>query len=273
MAQIKKPTYYYCIKQRTYIEKNADVVEEIKKIFEESNLTYGYRRITAVLRKTRLINSKKVLKIMRILGLKPGIKKRKKYSSYQGEVGKIASNLIKRNFKADKPYTKRFTDVSEFNLNGYKLYLSPFIDGFNQEIVGFSIGKSPNMRLVMESLNKAILKGQKEGADFSKTIIHSDQGWQYQNKNFRLRLNDSKIIQSMSRKGNCNDNGLMEGFFGLLKNEMFYGKEKTFSSIEDLKNKIEDYIDFYNNRRIKTGLNALSPVDYKKVKAQASKKV
>ena len=151
MAQIKKPTYYYCIKQRTYIEKNADVVEEIKKIFEESNLTYGYRRITAVLRKTRLINSKKVLKIMRILGLKPGIKKRKKYSSYQGEVGKIASNLIKRNFKADKPYTKLFTDVSEFNLNGYKLYLSPFIDGFNQEIVGFSIGKSPNMRLVMES--------------------------------------------------------------------------------------------------------------------------
>lgn len=129
------------------------------------------------------------------------------------------------------------------------------------------------MRLVMESLNQAILKGQKEGADFSKTIIHSDQGWQYQNKNFRLRLNDSKIIQSMSRKGNCNDNGLMEGFFGLLKNEMFYGKEKTFSSIEDLKNKIEDYIDFYNNRRIKTGLNALSPVDYKKVKAQASKKV
>ena len=93
---------------------------------------------------------------MRILGLKPGIKKRKKYSSYQGEVGKIASNLIKRNFKADKPYTKLFTDVSEFNLNGYKLYLSPFIDGFNQEIVGFSIGKSPNMRLVMESLNQAI---------------------------------------------------------------------------------------------------------------------
>ena len=208
-----------------------------------------------------------------ILKIIPAIKKRKKYSSYQGEVGKIASNLIKRNFKADKPYTKLFTDVSEFNLNGYKLYLSPFIDGFNQEIVGFSIGKSPNMRLVMESLNQAILKGQKEGADFSKTIIHSDQGWQYQNKNFRLRLNDSKIIQSMSRKGNCNDNGLMEGFFGLLKNEMFYGKEKTFSSIEDLKNKIEDYIDFYNNRRIKTGLNALSPVDYKKVKAQASKKV
>ena len=103
MAQIKKPTYYYCIKQRTYIEKNADVVEEIKKIFVESNLTYGYRRITAVLRKTRLINSKKVLKIMRILGLKPVIKKRKKYSSYQGEVGKIAQKKRKTSGNHWKP--------------------------------------------------------------------------------------------------------------------------------------------------------------------------
>ena len=263
ISGVSKALYYYHLKQSPYLDKNASIVQEIENCFEDSKQTYGYRRITAVLKKKGIIvNHKKVLKIMNLLNLHPKQKKRKKYSSYQGDVGKKFDNLLNRNFKAYSPNEKWMTDVTEFKTEEGKLYLSPFIDGFNQEIVGFSISKSPSMDLILESLKNALENQQLSNAD--NLIIHSDQGRQYQNHIFNDAVDKIGATQSMSRKGNCNDNGLIEGFFGLMKNEMFYGKDNEFKTYDELKQEIEKYITFYNNERIKLALKACSPIQYKK---------
>lgn len=142
------------------------------------------------------------------------------------------------------------TDVTEFKTEEGKLYFSPFIDGFNQEIVGFSISKAPSMDLIMESLKNALENQQLSNAD--KLIIHSDQGWQYQNHIFNDEDDKIGATQTMSRKGNWYANGLIEGFFGLMKNEMFCGKDYQCKTYDELKQEIEKYITFYNNERIKT---------------------
>ena len=152
------------------------------------------------------------------LGLKPLKRNKRKYSSYKGTVGKIADNLIERNFYADNPNEKWYTDVTEFNLRGEKCYLSPILDGYNGEIISYNISKSPNLEQVNDMLNKAF-----DGRNLEGLIFHSDQGWQYQHQFYQQRLKNNGIKQSMSRKGNSIDNGMMENFFGILKTEMFYG--------------------------------------------------
>lgn len=186
-------------------------------------------------------------------------RKRRKYSSYQGTIGKIADNRIKRNFEANKPNEKWFTDITEFKLKGEKLYLSVILDAYGRYIVSYNISSHPNFNQIKDILKKAF----KNNPNIENLILHSDAGWQYQKNFYIKKLEEKNIIQSMSRIGNVLDNGLIENFFGIMKSEMFYGQENNYKNIEKLKAAIEEYIDYYNNRRIKLKLKGLTPALYR----------
>ena len=177
----------------------------------------------------------------------------KKYRSYKGEVGKIAPNLLKRKFSAEKPNQKWVTDVTEFSLFGQKLYLSPILDLHNGYLVSYAISDRPILSMVTTMLDKAF----ETIPDRTGLILHSDQGWQYQHKQYQRMLREKGIRQSMSRKGNCLDNAVIENFFGLLKSELLYLQE--FESMEHFKRELLDFLDYYNNRRIKAKLKGLPP--------------
>ncbi len=183
--------------------------------------------------------------------------RKKKYHSYRGEVGKIAHNLLNRDFQAVRPFTKWTTDITEFKILGQKLYLSPIMDLFNREIISYNLSKSPNFHQITEMLRSAFQKLP----DNTHLILHSDQGWQYQMRSYQKMLKDKGIRQSMSRRGNCYDNSVMENFFGILKSEFYHNKK--FSSIEQFSKELSEYIDYYNNRRIKVKLKGLSPVKFR----------
>ena len=252
-----RSTYYYYIKQLKRPDKYAEIKNEIQVIYNENQGRYGYRRITMELRNRGYqINHKTVQHLMKVLGLKCMVRK-KKYRSYKGQVGKIAPDILQRNFKAEKPNQKWATDITEFSLFGTKLYLSPVLDMYNGEIVSYSVSTSPVLNQVMDMLDKAFAKIP----DNTHLIFHSDQGWQYQHRAYQKRLKDKGVQQSMSRKGNCLDNAVMENFFGLLKSELLYLRE--FSSLEEFQIELEKYIDYYNNKRIKSKLKGLSPVQYR----------
>ena len=194
---------------------------------------------------------------MRSLNLKGKQRKNGKYHSYKGEVGKVADNLLKRDFKADKPFEKLTTDVTEFKVCNDKVYLSPVMDLYNREIISYSISLSPNLRQIREMLDGLF----RVLPDEARPLFHSDQGWQYQHAEYQRLLSEHHITQSMSRKGNCMDNGAMENFFGRLKVEMFYGE--TFESIAAFINELESYIEYHNNERISMNLKGMSPVQYR----------
>ena len=177
----------------------------------------------------------------------------KKYHSYKGEVGKIAPNLLNRDFRTEKPNQKWVTDVTEFSLFGEKLYLSPILDLHSRDLVSYTISDRPVLNMVTSMLDRAFEKIS-DGTDL---ILHSDQGWQYQHKQYQRMLQKKGIRQSMSRKGNCLDNAVMENFFGLLKSELLYLQK--FESMEHFKRELIDYLDYYNNRRIKAKLKGLPP--------------
>ncbi|WP_222703000.1 IS3 family transposase [Fusobacterium animalis] len=260
IAGISKSVYYYYIDKKDIDEKNKDIIEKIKEIYYANKGRYGYRRVTLELKNQGLnINHKKVQRIMKKFNLQSIIRKKRKYSSYKGQIGKIADNHIKRNFEATAPNQKWFTDVTEFNLRGEKLYLSPILDAYGRYIVSYDISRSPNLEQINHMLNLAF----KENESYENLIFHSDQGWQYQHSSYQKRLKEKKITQSMSRKGNSLDNGLMECFFGLLKSEMFYEQEEKYKTLEELKEAIEDYIYYYNNKRIKEKLKGLTPASYR----------
>jgi len=259
VSGLSKSTYYYTLSKTDKDDKNKDIIEKIKEIFFYHKQRYGYRRITLELRNQGYrINHKKVYRLMAKLGLKPLKRNKRKYSSYKGTVGKIANNLIEREFESDKPNKKWYTDVTEFNLRGEKLYLSPILDGFNGEIISYNTSISPNLEQINDMLNKAFNDKNLEGL-----IFHSDQGWQYQHQSYQQRLKNKGIKQSMSRKGNSMDNGMMENFFSLLKTEMFYDQEDKYETLDDLIKAIDEYIYYYNYDRIKVKLKGLSPVNYR----------
>ena len=260
IARISRSVYYYYINKKDIDEKNKDIIEKLKEIYYVNKGRYGYRRVALELKNQGLnINHKKVQRLMKKLNLQSIIRKKRKYSSYKGLIGKIADNHIKRNFEATAPNQKWFTDVTEFNLRGEKLYLSPILDAYGRYIVSYDISKSANLDQINHMLNLAF----KENENYEDLIFHSDQGWQYQHNLYQERLKEKKITQSMSRKGNSLDNGLMECFFGLLKSEMFYGQEATYRTLDELKEAIEDYIYYYNNKRIKEKLKGLTPASYR----------
>ena len=261
ISKLARSTYYYHLKQLNLEDKNQVVKNEIETIYNEHKGNYGYRRITLELRNRGfIVNHKKVQRLMKLLGLTARIRRKRKYSSYHGEVGKKAENIIQRQFTAEKPMEKCYTDITEFSIptSNQKLYLSPILDGYNSEIIAYTLSSSPNLKQVKDMLEQAFRE-----EEYENTILHSDQGWQYQHEFYHDFLEDKGIQPSMSRKGNSTDNGMMESFFGILKSEMFYGYEQTFKSIKDLEGAIIDYIDYYNNKRIKVKLKGLSPVQYR----------
>ena len=253
IAQLPRATFYYHLKQMQKADKYASVKEEITAIYHENKGSYGYRRITAVLHSRGFaVNHKTVQRLMKELRLICRVRM-KKYRSYKGEVGKIAPNLLNRNFHADRPNQKWVTDVTEFNLFSEKLYLSPILDLHSSDLVSYTISDRPVLSMVTTMLDKAFEKIP----DVTNLILHSDQGWQYQHKQYQQILREKGIRQSMSRKGNCLDNAVMENFFGLLKSELLYLQE--FRSMEHFKQELIEYLDYYNNRRIKAKLKGLPP--------------
>ena len=234
-------------------DKRKAAKEEITTIYHENRGRYGYRRITAELRNRNLpLNHKTVQKLMKELGLVCRVRM-KKYRSYKGEVGKIAPNLLNRDFRADRPNQKWVTDVTEFSLFGEKLYLSPVLDLCSSDLVSYTISERPVLSMVTTMLEKAFEKIP----DNTNLILHSDQGWQYQHRQYQRMLREKGIRQSMSRKGNCLDNAVIENFFGLLKSELLYLQD--FESMEHFKRELINYLDYYNNRRIKLKLKGLPP--------------
>ena len=247
-----------------------------KKILDirKDNPNYGYRRMTAMLKRLGyVINKKKVQRLVQKLKLQVTSfsRKTRKYSSYKGTIGRVADNKINRNFKVEKAYTYITTDTTEFkylekdksgNYQVKKLYLNPYLDMYNGEIISYEISKQPTLKPIIKALDKAI---DVTSINKGERVFHSDQGWAYQVKQYTLRLEAHGITQSMSRKGNCLDNSPMENFFGILKQEIYYGKK--FYSYEELKETIEEYIEYYNKDRIKEKLGYLSPVEYREQNA------
>lgn len=264
-----KATYMYWQKRLDKENPNQWIEDKILEI-RADNKDYGYRRICGELRNQGIIvNKKKVQRIMQKLNLQVTsfTRKNRKYSSYKGKVGTVAHNRIKRRFFTNVPHQKVTTDTSEFKyyevddkgrMTMHKLFLDPFMDMCNGEIISFSIDKRPSAVNVMKALNEAI--NITSDCSYRRTF-HSDQGWAYQMKAYSHRLKKERIFQSMSRKGNCYDNSVMENFFGLLKQEIYYGV--VYYSYEELKSEIERYISYYNERRIKQKLGWLSPVQYR----------
>lgn len=262
LAEMARSTFYYYLKKyKSNHDKYHKIKKEIFNIFNENKGRYGYRRITLELKNRGFnINHKTVSKLMNILGIKSIQRPKRRYNSYQGNIGKIANNLLKRDFKADKPNQKWVTDVTEFKVHDRKLYLSPIIDLFNGEIISYNLSKHPTFQQITDMLEKAFIKIKNN----TNLILHSDQGWQYQMKIYQNMLKEKGIKQSMSRKGNCLDNSCAENFFGILKSELFYPKEKEYKNIEELEKDIKEYIEYYNNSRIKSKLKGMSPIQYRK---------
>ncbi|WP_407229601.1 IS3 family transposase [Escherichia coli] len=256
-AGLARSTLYYQLSLQKAKDKYADVKQLIASIFHEHRGCYGYRRIHCELQKRGLkFSGKTVRKLMQQLGLKSPVRL-KKYRSYRGNMGLAAENILQRQFKAEAPCEKWVTDITEFRAGGQKLYLSPILDLFNGEIVAWETACRPTEELVKRMLNK----GLESLAEGEKPLLHSDQGWHYRIKSYQSALADRGLVQSMSRKGNCLDNAVMENFFGHLKEEMYYRRD--YRNVEELENAVNEYITYWNQKRIKLSLGGLSPVEYR----------
>nr|WP_312750128.1 IS3 family transposase [Epilithonimonas hominis] len=256
-TSMARSSFYYHQKMLQKKDKYAEIKTLIKKIYHRHKGRFGYRRITMAIRQNGIIiNHKTVLRLMKTLNLKSIIRV-KRYRSYRGEIGRTVPNILERNFKTNQPNRKWATDVTEFNVSGNKLYLSPIIDLFNGEIISYELYERPVFAQVMNMLKKSFRKVK----NTENIILHSDQGWQYQMKVYQQLLKKKGIIQSMSRKGNCLDNAVIENLFGTLKSEMFY--TKNFKTIKELKKEIKEYINYYNHDRIRLNLKGKSPVQYR----------
>lgn len=255
ISGLKKQTYFYIHKKGDFDYKNLPIISKIEEIFYQNNDNYGYRRITDELHwQGYHVNHKKVQRLMKKLNLVPS-----QYNSYKGENDTVIENLLDRHFVANKPNEKWVTDVTEFHCHWGKLYLSILIDIYARDVVAYSISKHPDFDQIENLLSVAFSKYPK----LDGLIIHSDMGWQYNYFKYINILRDHNIVQSMSGKGNCLDNAVVESFFGVLKREMFYGNELKFKSYNELKISIENYIDYYNNHRRKHNLKGMTPSSYR----------
>ena len=253
IAQLPRSTFYYHKKRQNKVDKYAQAKAEITAIYHENKGRYGYRRITDELHNRKIyLNHKTVQRLMKELGLVCRVRM-KKYRSYKGEKGTTADNLLAREFTAEKPNQKWVTDVTEFRMFGQKLYLSPILDLCSGDVVTYTMSDSPNLLMVTTMLEQAFSLIP----DNTNLMLHSDQGWHYRHKQYVHMLQEKGVRQSMSRKGNCYDNSVMENFFGHLKSELLYLQD--FDSMEHFKSELIEYIDYYNNRRIKARLKGLPP--------------
>jgi len=256
ISGLARSTYYYYARWRAEPDKHSAVKEQITDIYQENRGRYGYRRITLELRnRGHIINHKTVQSLMKAQGLFCRVRM-KKYRSYRGEAGKLAPDLLARDFEAAAPNQKWVTDVTEFSLFGEKLYLSTILDLFSRDIVSYTIYERPVLRMVTEMLDRALPKLPAS----CNLILHSDQGWHYQHKAYQ-RMLPGGVCQSMSRKGNCLDNAVVENFFGILKSELLY--LQNFDSLEHFRAELVEYLDYYNNRRIKVNLKGLTSAQHR----------
>lgn len=263
LLDLPESTYHYHVKNFGTENLETELKEEITQLFYHFKERYGYKRITEELKKLGYrVNHKKVYRLMKELGLKctKFMRKSRKYNAYRGSVGKVAKNRLSRRFDTPIALQKLVTDITEFKCIGdKKLYLNPLLDLYNGEIIAFGIHNRPTLELVIEPLEEAVQIINKHAT--YRTTIHSDQGWHYQHNSWVKTLKKNKIFQSMSRKATCADNAPMESFFGILKQEMYYGEQLV--SYDELKERIEEYIYWYNHERSKEKLVGLSPVEFR----------
>ena len=251
-----RSTYYYHTSRRGN-DKYAGIRKRIGEIFSQHGMRYGYRRVHLQLSNEGYsINHKTVQRLMQEMNLRSRVR-RVKYRSYRGDVGRIAPNILDRKFETAMPNHKWATDVTEFKVADSKAYLSPIIDMFNGEIISYTISDRPDLKMVMDMMHSA----KRKVKNTEGIILHSDQGWHYQHSRYQQTLKDYGITQSMSRKGNCLDNAVMENFFGIMKSELLYLQK--FSDMDDFKRQLKKYIHYYNNDRIKLKLKGKSPVQYR----------
>lgn len=279
VSELAKSTYEY-YKSDKHLNavqrketKDEEILAIIKPVFEKHKSRYGYRRVQSETKsELKGVNHKRIQRIMRENGLF-GKQPKHKYHSYKGDDGEYKENLLldkivdeqtsvvtlERNFTTTAPNQKWTTDVSMFKISAGKLYLSPIMDMFDHSIISYDISITADFNQTKQMIDSAF----NQFDDLSGLIFHSDQGWQYQMKPYKKWLKDKGIQQSFSRKGNCMDNSLMENFFGLMKNEMFYGEEATFETLDDLKAAMEEYIRYYNEERISLKRKGLTPLQYR----------
>lgn len=258
VAGLARSTFFYHQARLDRPAPQAELKSAIEQIFTTNHGRYGHRRIHLILCAAGWqVAKKSVLKLMRELGLVCRARRKRAYISYQGRVGRTAENVLDRDFTADRPNAKWVTDVTEFRVGTDKLYLSPVMDLFDRQIIAYSLSKSPNLQLTNSSLRAAIATLEPG----EHPLVHSDQGFHYQHRSWQKLLVAAGARQSMSRKGNCYDNAVIENFFGHLKEECFNGT--THLSVDALEATLHDYIHWYNNDRISQRLEGLSPVRYR----------
>ncbi len=210
------------------------------------------------------INHKTVAKLMKEMGLSCQVRK-KKYSAFKAHMAATkAPNILNRDFHAEAPDRKWVTDVTEFNIQGKKIFLSVLLDLFNREVRAYSIDNRPSFKLVQDMMKDALNTFD----DCRGLLIHSDQGWQYHHKEYVKLLRNRGFTQSMSRKATCLDNAVIESFFAILKSEFYYLQE--FTSVEEFINELNDYIYYYNHIRISERLNGLTPVLFRALHTYSS---
>ncbi len=264
--QLPRSSYYYKEQKKQEHDKYEALTLRIKELFFENKCRYGYRRIHCLLKRENITVSEKIVRrIMRVEKLIVKAKKKRKYTSYQGEITPAVPNHLQRDFHAEEPNQKWLTDITEFSIPAGKIYLSPIIDCYDGLPVCWKIGESPNAELVNSMLDDAV----KILSTDEKPIIHSDRGCHYRWPGWIERMDKFGLIRSMSKKGCSPDNSACEGFFGILKNEMFYERNWENISLNDFKVEIETYINWFRNERIKMSLGGLSPLDYRRSKGYA----
>ena len=258
VAGLARSTFFYHQARLARPDPQARLKTAIRDAFTDAQGRYGHRRIHTVLTRQGWQTAKKtVLKLMRRLGLVCQVRRRRRYQSFKGEIGRIAPNLLDRQFTATGPNQKWVTDITEFRLGQDKIYLSPIMDLFDRSVIAYAWGPSPTTALANTPLHQAVATlrpGQ-------HPLVHSDQGHQYQHHSWQRILADADATQSMSRKGNCLDNAVIENFFGHLKEELFH--HTTFTSIDAFTTALDTYMSWYNTERISTKLKGLSPAQYR----------
>lgn len=259
VAGLARSTFYYQCQAILRNEQQSDMEVKIRTIYDEHKGRYGYRRITAVLCRSTAepVNHKCVQRLMQKMGLRALIRAKKSFRQVPGVSDVNVPNVLQRDFFAEAPNQKWVTDVTEFNVHGQKLYLSACMDLYNGEIIAHRMARRPVFDLVSDTLREALARS----ACASELIVHSDQGWHYKMQPYRAMLKHHGVRQSMSRRGNCFDNAVIESFFGTLKAEYYH--LEMHDGIAGLEAGVHEYIRYYNHERIKLGLQGLSPVEYR----------
>jgi putative transposase len=258
---LRRSSCFYHRARLEVADKYVEVRRVMTDIFERNYRCYGYRSMHASLTKqSENIFEKVVRRLMKQQSLVPIARRRRRYGSYMGEISPAPDNLLNRDFSAGAPNEKWLTDITEFQIPAGKVYLSPMIDCFDGMVVSWSIGTRPDAELVNTMLDAAI---QTVTASSDRPVVHSDRGGHYRWPGWLSRIAEAQLVRSMSRKACSPDNAACEGFFGRLKNELFYSHDWLSTSIEEFVAALDAYIRWYNEARIKLSLGSRSPVEHR----------